>query len=95
LRCTDRQRRGGPLADAAAVAGMLQHLEQALVAIDFLDPAAPKKLMPRLNQLFNRAHPPKKKSTSCAVLPRPCCRPLSRRSARLFARARYMPPETG
>jgi tRNA/rRNA methyltransferase len=25
------------------------------VAIGFLDPAAPKKLMPRLNQLFNRA----------------------------------------
>ncbi len=23
--------------------------------IGFLDPAAPKKLMPRLNQLFNRA----------------------------------------
>jgi tRNA/rRNA methyltransferase len=43
------------LADAASVAGMLAHLEQALVAIDFLDPAAPKKLMPRLNQMFNRA----------------------------------------
>ena len=28
-----------------------------LVAIGFLDPAAPKKLMPRLNQLFNRAQP--------------------------------------
>lgn len=42
-------------ADAAAVAGLLGHLEQALVAVDFLDPAAPKKLMPRLNQLFNRA----------------------------------------
>lgn len=45
------------VADAAAVAGMLQHWEQALVAIGFLDPAAPKKLMPRLNQLFNRAQP--------------------------------------
>jgi tRNA/rRNA methyltransferase len=44
-------------ADAQAVAGMLQHLEHALVAIDFLDPDAPKKLMPRLNQLFNRAAP--------------------------------------
>ena len=43
------------LADAKSVAGMLQHLEEALVAIDFLDPAAPKKLMPRLNQLVNRA----------------------------------------
>jgi tRNA/rRNA methyltransferase len=43
------------LADAQQVAGMLSHLEQALIAVDFLDPAAPKKLMPRLNQLFNRA----------------------------------------
>lgn len=43
------------LADAAAVAGMLGHLEQALAGIGFLDPASPKKLMPRLNQLLNRA----------------------------------------
>ena len=43
------------LADAAAVAGMLKHWEQALADIGFLDPASPKKLMPRLNQLFNRA----------------------------------------
>jgi tRNA/rRNA methyltransferase len=42
-------------ADAAQVTGLLQHLEQALVSVDFLDPAAPKKLMPRLNALFNRA----------------------------------------
>ncbi len=35
--------------------GMLAHWEQSLVDIGFLDPAAPKKLMPRLNQLFNRA----------------------------------------
>lgn len=42
-------------ADAAQVAGMLQHWEDSLVDIGFLDPAAPKKLMPRLNQLFNRA----------------------------------------
>lgn len=42
-------------ADAAAVAGMLKHWEEALVGIGFLDPASPKKLMPRLNQLFNRA----------------------------------------
>ena len=43
------------LADAAAVAGMLRHWEGALTDIGFLDPASPKKLMPRLNQLFNRA----------------------------------------
>ena len=44
-----------PLADAAQVGGMLQHWEQALTDIGFHDPAAPKKLMPRLQQLFNRA----------------------------------------
>jgi tRNA/rRNA methyltransferase len=43
------------LADARAVAGMLSHWERALAEIGFLDPAAPKKLMPRLNQLFNRS----------------------------------------
>lgn len=44
-------------ADARQLNGMLAHLEQALVAVGFLDPAAPKKLMPRLTQLFNRAQP--------------------------------------
>ena len=43
------------LADAAAVSGMLKHWEEALVGINFLDPASPKKLLPRLNQLINRA----------------------------------------
>jgi tRNA/rRNA methyltransferase len=42
-------------ADAAEVAGMLKHWEQSLAEIGFLDPQAPKKLMPRLNQMFNRA----------------------------------------
>jgi tRNA/rRNA methyltransferase len=45
----------GEAADAQQVAGLLAHWEQALVAIGYLDPAAPKKLMPRLNQFFNRA----------------------------------------
>ena len=44
-----------PFADAKSVQGMLEHWESALVDIGFLDRAAPKKLMPRLNQLFNRA----------------------------------------
>jgi tRNA/rRNA methyltransferase len=44
-------------ADAASVAGMLKHWEEALVDVGFLDPQAPKKLMPRLQQLFNRAAP--------------------------------------
>lgn len=43
------------LADAAAVTGMLQHWEQALTDLQYLDPTSPKKLMPRLQQIFNRA----------------------------------------
>jgi tRNA/rRNA methyltransferase len=43
------------LADAAQVQALLGHLQEALVDVGFLDPAAPKKLIPRLNQLFNRA----------------------------------------
>jgi tRNA/rRNA methyltransferase len=43
------------LAGADEVAGALGHWERTLVEIGFLDPAAPKKLMPRLNQLLNRA----------------------------------------
>lgn len=42
-------------ADAQQVSGMLAHWERALVDIGFLDPDAPKKLMPRLHQMFNRA----------------------------------------
>jgi tRNA/rRNA methyltransferase len=43
-----------PWADATAVQGVLEHWREALVAIGYLDPLAPKKLMPRLNQLANR-----------------------------------------
>lgn len=42
-------------ADLAAIDGTLQHWQQVLVKIGFLDPAAPKKLMPRLQQLALRA----------------------------------------
>jgi tRNA/rRNA methyltransferase len=44
-----------PLADAQQLAGLLDHWQTSLTEIGFLDPEAPKKLMPRLNQLFNRA----------------------------------------
>ena len=43
------------LADAQAVQGLLDHWREALIGIGYLDPAAPKKLMPRLNQALNRA----------------------------------------
>lgn len=42
-------------ADVPAVQGVLSHWQAVLEQIGFLDPAAPKKLMPRLNQLLNRA----------------------------------------
>lgn len=45
----------GDAASVAQIDGMYEHLEQALVAIDFLDPENPKKLMPRLRRLFSRA----------------------------------------
>jgi tRNA/rRNA methyltransferase len=44
----------GDAASAAQIEGMFSHLEQALVKIEFLDPASPKKLMPRLKRLFSR-----------------------------------------
>jgi len=34
-----------------------EHLERVLVALDFLNPEAPKRLLPRLRRLFNRAEP--------------------------------------
>lgn len=40
-----------------ALEGLYVHLEQALVAIGYLDPNEPKRLMARLRRLFNRARP--------------------------------------
>jgi tRNA/rRNA methyltransferase len=43
------------LADPAAIAAMLEHWREGLEAIGYLDPANPKKLMPRLQALFARS----------------------------------------
>lgn len=45
----------GVAASTTQVDGMYAHLEQALVAIGFLNADAPKKLMPRLKRLFARS----------------------------------------
>ncbi|MEO7152123.1 MAG: RNA methyltransferase [Burkholderiaceae bacterium] len=45
------------LASASQVQALLEHWREALVAVGFLDAAAPRKLLPRLNQLINRAAP--------------------------------------
>lgn len=42
-------------ADDTAVQGLLDHWRRTLIDIDYLDPAVPRKLMPRLQQLVNRA----------------------------------------
>jgi tRNA/rRNA methyltransferase len=42
-------------ADGMAVQGLLDHWQEVLVGIGFLDPQTPRKLMPRLQQLLNRA----------------------------------------
>lgn len=44
----------GEAAGVLEIEGMFAHLEQALVALDFLDPDNPKKLMPRLKRLLAR-----------------------------------------
>jgi tRNA/rRNA methyltransferase len=46
--------RGEP-ASVTQIEGMYAHLEEALVAINFLSADNPKKLMPRLKRLFSRA----------------------------------------
>jgi len=51
---TSRSATSPKAADSVAVTGLLQHWEEVLVGIGYLDPAAPKKLMPRLNQATNR-----------------------------------------
>lgn len=41
-------------ANSAELEGFYGHLEQMLLDIEFLDPAVPRQLMPRLRRLFNR-----------------------------------------
>jgi tRNA/rRNA methyltransferase len=42
-------------ADGVAVKGLLDHWQRTLTDIGYFDPAVPRKLMPRLQQLLNRA----------------------------------------
>ncbi len=45
----------GQAAGLQQVEALYGHLEEALVALEFLDPANPKKLMTRLRRMFSRA----------------------------------------
>lgn len=44
-------------ANQEAMEGFYNHLEKVLIEVDFLNPKAPRQLMPRLRRLFNRARP--------------------------------------
>ena len=54
--CVEGERAGvAALAPSDDIERMYVHLENALIALDFLDPANPKKLMSRLRRLFARS----------------------------------------
>jgi len=57
LPSTDKASRpaGSEPAPNEKVQALLAHWEQALVALQFLDPKHPKKLMPRMQHLFSRS----------------------------------------
>ncbi|MGB6241088.1 MAG: RNA methyltransferase [Castellaniella sp.] len=46
---------GADLAGSDRVQALLDHFEQALIAIEFLDPQHPKKLAPRMRQMWTRS----------------------------------------
>ncbi len=46
----------GSPATVDQINGMFEHLEHALIAAKFLNPHAPKKLMPRLRRMFSRCN---------------------------------------
>lgn len=50
----DVEKREGQLATSDEVEQFYSHLEDVLIAIDFLKPSNPKKLLQRLRRLFNR-----------------------------------------
>jgi TrmH family RNA methyltransferase len=57
-----KQRHTEPVPDHVPVTAdemerFYEHLEQTLVALDFLDPENPRRLMRRLRRLYNRARP--------------------------------------
>lgn len=43
------------MADSVQVGGLLKHWEEMMLEIGYLDPHLPMKLMPRMQQIFNRA----------------------------------------
>jgi tRNA/rRNA methyltransferase len=68
-----------PPAGVEALEGMYAHLEQALVALGYLDPDVPRKLLFRVRRLLARAHPT---ASEVDILRGICAAIITRKSAR-------------
>jgi tRNA/rRNA methyltransferase len=77
-----------PAASVDALEGMYAHLEQALVALGYLDPEVPRKLLPRLRRLFARAQPT---ASEIDILRGICAAIITRKSERAGRRAAESP----
>jgi tRNA/rRNA methyltransferase len=49
----------GEIASHDEVERLIAHIERAALSSEFLDPASPKRLIPRLRRMFSRAAPEK------------------------------------
>lgn len=79
----DRGAQGGKarrLATFEEVEGFYRHLEQTVVETGYLNPAHPKKLMPRLRRLFGRARLEKEEVNILRGILKALVRPKPRRS---------------
>ncbi len=75
------QHGAGKPADLAALEGLYAHLERSLVALGTLDPARPRRLMPRLRQLLGRSGLDRDE----VDMLRGVCRDIERQAGRLKA----------
>ena len=73
-----------PPAGVEALEGMYAHLEQALVALGYLDPEVPRKLLSRVRRLLARAHPT---ASEVDILRGICAAIIKRKSERTGAKS--------
>jgi len=71
----------GEIASHDEVEGLIAHIERAALSSEFLDPASPKRLIPRLRRMFARAVPEKKEIDILRGLLAALEKPLAPRNA--------------